>query len=715
MYACILRLIFVPVSHFFCHCTDNFVYGAHTTASDMLWMFVPIVTMEAYGSGRMPSRVAASISHSLFQSKLIDRNSDYNIDKINEEDDDVSKLLVVHSAKEYEDVVVRILSFGGKSDGNSLPFLHYARMSIARRHLLADVFDSQAMQRYIERSYQAILELKYFSTSQWSMRKYHIVVGKDDAYDEGRLLKEALTYLGHILLECTAYLHHVLKGDDGYMETLPAEMMVSLRAITSRLYSLPSASHQFGQEVLELMYSLLAHQPLSEFLGRVCMLYQKIGVDADEISKLRKENPYLLRTLSPESWSSWIATTWPPPSSLDSTVYNTCTYYDFENTFDDENVCKKMDELRNLYDDLPLDIYTKFVARYLHACIEQSGEILALQHIRTAQEEMLRAELRKAENILFKWVSYFFLQETAVPPLTKHDMIDSIHVTGLTVHGGYFYVIPSNTLKAMNNSSNEHENMNIMETLSAIIWLHASLHDSHERHSKTYLLIVSAYALNPSYQLLQAVGVSLQAIDGFEEHGYLIASEAIYHLQLKRYKAYSQHARELNRRRYNPPSTDDTNHEVIRVAFYCFEYGQDWWPHWGPQASQQKGGSEEAAIHLSRAMVAVAQKSHESLLSSSSTAAQQKLFKVDVEMYTDSLEEDLGRDNQGVVWHHYSEFNPEHNPPDVFISWRYPLSMVLGKNSKKSTFLILHYLLSYMHFFSSFLSSHVFLSSHIMN
>eukprot|EP01037_Dinobryon_pediforme_P034878 gene34878-41008_t len=44
---------------------DTFVYGAHTTSSDMLWMWVPVLSLAGWGSGRMPSRVAAAITQSL--------------------------------------------------------------------------------------------------------------------------------------------------------------------------------------------------------------------------------------------------------------------------------------------------------------------------------------------------------------------------------------------------------------------------------------------------------------------------------------------------------------------------------------------------------------------------------------------------------------------------------------------------------------------------
>ena len=672
---------------------DNFVYGAHTTASDMLWMFVPIVTLEAYGSGRMPSRVAAGITRSLFHSR-----SDENGDSVNRNnvrvDEDLSNLLVVYSVKEYEDVVVRFLSV--KDSNDSLSLINYARRSIARRHLLADTFDAQAMQRYVERSYQGILELNYIeSSSQASGKKYHLVLGKDVMRDEGRLLQESLLYLADTLLECTTYLHHVLKGDDAFAESLPVGLMMSLRSIASRLYALPP-SVQMDQNDMEILESLLKNQPLSEFLERVCLLFQRIGIDAREILRVRKESPYLLRSISPSSWASWIYASQPPPSSLDSTVYNTCIYYDFNFAVaGDESECASLEKVANFFKTESVDSYTKLVARYLHACIRHTGELSAVQRIMLAQNEMLQGDMYEAEDILFKWVSYFFLQELAVLPHTGNDVIDSILVKGIKESEEYYYLVPSNTLGVMTEGANQHENSKVITTLASIVRGHASLFSSrNKRHTQTYLFMASAYVMNPSYDHLQDVGVTLSDVEGFEKQAYLLASEAIYHRHLQRYQHFQDKyssGGEVDARGINvlndsssssSSSSEVSKSKVVRIAFYCFEYGQDWWPHWGPKASQRKGGSEEAVINLSRAMVVVAQ-THKSLLSSLSATYQQPV-RIEVEMYTDSFQEDLGPDDEGVTWYHHNQFDPENDPPDIFVSWRYPLSMILGKNSKKS-------------------------------
>ena len=93
------------------------------------------------------------------------------------------------------------------------------------------------------------------------------------------------------------------------------------------------------------------------------------------------------------------------------------------------------------------------------------------------------------------------------------------------------------------------------------------------------------------------------------------------------------------------------------VAFYCFEYGNAWFPHWGPSSLDLKqglGGSEEAVVHLSRELAHLG---------------------FWVEVYADPAEEDVGRDRGfgrnggGVVWYPYKAYDTS-RPPDMFVAWR---------------------------------------------
>eukprot|EP00752_Nemacystus_decipiens_P009479 g8475.t1 len=102
------------------------------------------------------------------------------------------------------------------------------------------------------------------------------------------------------------------------------------------------------------------------------------------------------------------------------------------------------------------------------------------------------------------------------------------------------------------------------------------------------------------------------------------------------------------------------------IAFYCFEYGNAWFPNWGPSyLDLGLGGSEEAVVHLSR-----------------------KLADLGfwVEVYADPKEQDVGRDHGfgrgagGVVWYSYKAYDTSY-PPDVFVAWRYHVSLPLAEGS----------------------------------
>jgi predicted O-linked N-acetylglucosamine transferase (SPINDLY family) len=114
-----LRLKFLPRMDWFSHLSrahsqcdlalDNFVYGAHTTASDLLWMSVPIFVLSGYGSdfgSRMPSRVASSSINNLWYPDAM-LTSEEAHDK-----QSIVDTLIQYSIKGLENVVFRVLRIG---------------------------------------------------------------------------------------------------------------------------------------------------------------------------------------------------------------------------------------------------------------------------------------------------------------------------------------------------------------------------------------------------------------------------------------------------------------------------------------------------------------------------------------------------------------------------------------------------------------------------
>ncbi len=104
------------------------------------------------------------------------------------------------------------------------------------------------------------------------------------------------------------------------------------------------------------------------------------------------------------------------------------------------------------------------------------------------------------------------------------------------------------------------------------------------------------------------------------------------------------------------------DHAGRRIVIYCYEYGQTWWPNWGPNSPKQggAGGSEEAVIFLSRELANLGWL---------------------VEIYADPLEADLGIDKWGVLWRKWTEYDVN-DKPDVFVAWRYHISLALAVNAK---------------------------------
>jgi hypothetical protein len=105
----------------------------------------------------------------------------------------------------------------------------------------------------------------------------------------------------------------------------------------------------------------------------------------------------------------------------------------------------------------------------------------------------------------------------------------------------------------------------------------------------------------------------------------------------------------------------------LRIVIYCNEYGNAWFPRWGPRSPELggAGGSEEAAIFISRELAALGHR---------------------VEVYADPPEQDWGVTpaSGGAVWLPLRAFDPDEQPgPDLFVSWRYLVSMALARGARR--------------------------------
>ncbi|KAF0687141.1 Aste57867_21112 [Aphanomyces stellatus] len=134
---------------------DSFIYNAHTTASDMLWTHLPLVTL--WGN-TFASRVAGSLV-----SAALRRGGD---------DDEANRIWTTHSIKEYEDVAVQLAT-------THQHLLTQFRTRLAANLLEAPLFDAARTTSHLEHAYHCMASL--------GPHRMHIVV---DPRDYGRRYNE---------------------------------------------------------------------------------------------------------------------------------------------------------------------------------------------------------------------------------------------------------------------------------------------------------------------------------------------------------------------------------------------------------------------------------------------------------------------------------------------------------------------------------------------
>jgi hypothetical protein len=152
----------------------------------------------------------------------------------------------------------------------------------------------------------------------------------------------------------------------------------------------------------------------------------------------------------------------------------------------------------------------------------------------------------------------------------------------------------------------------------------------------------------------------------------MITNEGILKENFIGYNKYiNDHLRVDNLDLIDTNNKNSNKSNSLTVVFYCNEYGNAWWPNWGPSSLANNGnglgGSEEAVIYISRQLAN---------------------FGYNIEIYAEPLSSDMGyeinsENSLGTIqWFHYLQFDISRKV-DVFISWRYSVSLPLGINANK--------------------------------
>jgi len=268
------RLVFVRKSEWEAHLgraascdvvVDNFVYGAHTTASDMIFMGIPVVALESWGSGRMPSRVAAGITRSLFASSSAVASADAAAGEHSlrsraqaEHKERLHSLMVVQDARQYEDTVIRLLR-SRRSDGNgagTAGVISRLHMNMFSQSLKQPAFNKYLQQYVTERAFFVAQEVYHLRTgldqaSSGALIPYHIAVAPSYYEQIGQMSADGVEALTPKDLCWDVYAAVVSFADGQGVDVDPKE---ALRWETSMLAVFP-------EKVAEVVASLSAAPP----------------------------------------------------------------------------------------------------------------------------------------------------------------------------------------------------------------------------------------------------------------------------------------------------------------------------------------------------------------------------------------------------------------------------------------------------------------------
>ena len=554
---------------------DTFTYGAHTTASDALWMWVPVLAMEGSGSQRMPSRVAAAITRSLLH--------------------EIAVVPIVQSIKQYQTVGSRL--------SHAPRVAHSLHDQIAKAALREPTFAHTTQQTSIERAYQAVTELRASvgagasgmqressSGSSGGGTVMHVIVGGGSAEQ-----RETESYL--LKNQLVADLNACLKTTG----TCPMQTMGALAG------------------------RLLASYPLSTSARKLQELVLANGLDRQEYDRRKAECAVLAASFFSANGELSIV----EKSEHASLLLQPCVLID------------------------PMTV---------------------LDHWLRFQVNAQGAEGCAQELIMFTDMSDFFFQnrqnwiEQGVEQLPVEFTTWLQGLLPTTFKGSGYHI--SSHIRALITQNSPAAVKLLRQRLAQILNNHAvclapaSLGPDPTPHKlrlarSGIMAMAAAYDIDVDPKRLMNLGLLMQ----FESNnaGHLVAARAAVQMHDERREEYLLIPRPALTKWAGPGAS---------VAIYCYEYDNAYWGRWGPSSLEEGGGglggSEEAVVYMAEEL---ARRGHR------------------VTVYADPPDNDLRRGLiRGVRWRRHTDYHAAADwdgAPDLFISWRYGLSLSIGTNARK--------------------------------
>jgi len=685
------RLVFIPslpwTQHLFRSAScdlvlDTFVYGAHTTSSDALWMSVPLLALESWGSGRMPSRVAAAISSSLFKRGHGVAPSA------------AAGVTVASSVREYEKLAHRLTRYREK-----VSLLRSVHAHVGAQGLRAATFNAKIMQSSLELAFQAAVDAQslhrkgvlpalphIFLTFSQQLRPAASAFTSASEGEEGDAAqrKDALKVVGSCLARramatalslkkaaaAAAAAAQVTDESTSTAATIANDGTVAAAAEEAAVSVFLSATTRDSEDS-----SGCSEADVAAVAGRVLLSFPQVST-APSLRQLAaapssREAPcaglasafvHAALNRPPSALSAFSSTALLP---LLKTHVSKCLFSQPHATVkalleEQFALIERCEEEKTVFDA---------VAPLLFEATQgwQFATARSLSPLPSPSLQEGQAEAPRSRAL-----------SLSIPLLLAH-----MPLVFNNESRGWASLSPALVL-AVQAIPDPSAAEALVSDAAMVLNNHAVCVLPQARgggDASAAVAIASAMVIAPSGQRLTDLGIAVEPLD--PNLGYQLASNGALVMHAERFsrarlaekQTMSQKQSQKQRLKQRQKEKERKKHRrssrsAVTVALFCFEYGNEWWGQWGPSSLEPGGGglggSEEAVVYLAEELSG--------------------LGGFEVTVYADPPEGDLRRGGgriNGVTYKRHSDYDlDDDDPPDVFISWRYSFSLALGRRSK---------------------------------